>query len=96
MKTELGETLCSEGDIVLVFEPNKKRIKYKLEIIQEFKSSQDGEKCVAIVKCISNNKRVTLDSPINRLYPIEPKSNLNVDDEPCFNKWELMLLYFIV
>ena len=58
LKTERAETLCSEGDTVLVFEQNKKRTKNKLGITEEFKPSQDGKKCVATVKCISKNKRI--------------------------------------
>ena len=63
--------ICKKGDVVLVYEPNKKRADFKTGIIESFKPSQDGKKRIAVVKCMKKGRLATLMRPINRLYPIE-------------------------
>ena len=79
-KNEKGLDKCNKGDIVLVYEPNKKRTYFKTGIIESFKTSQDGKKQIAVLKCIIRGGIETLPRPINRLYPIETSPYLMDED----------------
>ena len=70
-KNEKGLDKCNKGDIILVYEPSKKRTYFKTGIIESFKRSQDGKKQIAVLKCIIKGGIKTLPRPINRFCPIE-------------------------
>ena len=65
-KNEKDRDTCNRGDIVFVYEPNKKRANFKTGIIASFKPFEDGKKRIAVVKCIIKGRIATLTRPINR------------------------------
>ena len=72
--------ICNKGDIVLVYEPNKKRADFKTGIIESFEPSQDGKNRIAVVKCMIKERIETLMRLISRLYPIETSPYLMDED----------------
>ena len=52
---------CNKGDIVFVYEPNKKRAGFEAGVIENFKPSQDGKKQIAVVKCDIERKNCDTD-----------------------------------
>ena len=79
-KNEKGLDICNKGDIVLLYESNKKRADFKAGIIESFKLSQDVKKRIAAVKRMIKGRIATPIRPINRLYPIKTSPYL-MDEE---------------
>ena len=65
-KNEKGLEICNKGDIVLVYEPNKKRADFKTGITESFKPSQDGKKQIAVITYMIKGRIATLMRPMNR------------------------------
>ena len=58
-------------DIVLVHDEKLKRSEWRMGRISKLHTSKDGKCRSAEVIVISNGKRLTLERPINKLYPVE-------------------------
>ena len=87
-KNKKGLDICTKGAIVLVYEPNKKRVDFITGIIESFKPSEDEKKQIAVVKSLIRGRIATLMKPINRLYPIETSPYLM--DEDVLPKWKFV------
>ena len=59
-KNEKCLDTCNKGNIVFVFESNKKRADFKTGIIGDFKPYQDGKKQMAVAKCMIKGRIATL------------------------------------
>ena len=64
-KNEKGWDTCNKGNIVLLCEKKQKRANFKADTIENFKPFREGQKRVAVVKCIMKGKILTLTQPIN-------------------------------
>ena len=62
---------CNVGDVVLIYEENVPRIRYKVGVIQNFKQSRDGVRRIANVRYVMNGRKMTIQRPINKLYRIK-------------------------
>ncbi|XP_078366089.1 uncharacterized protein LOC144650313 [Oculina patagonica] len=62
------------GDVVAVFEENKKRGKWKLAVVESLITGRDSVVRGANVRVIAKGKPVRISRPVQKLYPIEVQS----------------------
>ena len=65
-------SVCKIGDVVQIHEDKTQRICFKAGVIEDFESSKDGKRRVAVVKYVKNGKKTLfLTWPVKNLYPLE-------------------------
>ena len=80
-KIQSSKTLIWVGDVVLIYESNISRAKWKIERIYELKFSTDGNVRSANVSVMVNGKKNVIVRPVNRSYPVEYNNTIDVHDE---------------
>ena len=69
------------GDVVTVFEENKKRGEWKLAVVESLITGQDRVVRGANVRVIAKGKPVRMARPVQKLYPIEVRSAIKGRDQ---------------
>ena len=76
-----GEPQLVEGDIVVVYSDNQPRSCWKLGQIERVFIGADGQRRAATVRVSKNGHTLTLDWPIQHLYPLEIVSRTDAVSE---------------
>ena len=69
------------GDVVTVFEENKKRGEWKLAVVESLITGKDRVVRGANVRVIAKGKPVRMARPVQKLYPIEVRSAIEGRDQ---------------
>jgi hypothetical protein len=64
------------GDVVIVFEENKKRAQWKTAVVERLIKGKDEIIRGAEVRVITKGKRLRISRPIQKLYPLEIRATL--------------------
>lgn len=62
------------GDVVVVYEEDRKRGEWKMGIVEGLVTGRDGNVRGAHVRVITKGKPVHLSRPVQKLYPLEIRS----------------------
>ena len=68
------ERIVQVGDVVVVYEEDKKRGEWKLGVVESLVTGKDGIVRGAQVRVITKGKPVHLSRPVQKLYPLEIRS----------------------
>ena len=71
------------NDVVLIKDDNCKRLDWKVERVTELIYSNDNQIRAAKVNIISNKKIISLNRPVNKLFPFEVVDK-NEEEVPKF------------
>ena len=69
------------GDVVTVYEENKKRGEWKMAVVESLIRGKDNVVRGANVRVIAKGKPVRISRPVQKLYPIEVKSVTQGNDQ---------------
>ncbi|XP_044171892.1 uncharacterized protein LOC122956294 [Acropora millepora] len=75
-RNKLGrpERIIQVGDVVVVYDEDKKRGEWKLGVVESLVTGKDGIVRGAQVRVITKGKPVHLSRPVQKLYPLEIRS----------------------
>ncbi|XP_067025655.1 uncharacterized protein [Acropora muricata] len=75
-RNKLGrpERIVQAGDVVVVYEEDKKRGEWKLGVVESLVAGKDGIVRGAQVRVITKGKPVHLSRPVQKVYPLEIRS----------------------
>ena len=62
------------GDVVVVYEEDRKRGEWKMGVVESLVTGRDGIVRGATVRVVTKGKPVRLSRPVQRLYPLEFRS----------------------
>ena len=68
------------GDVVIVFEENKKRAQWKTAVVERLIKGKDEIIRGAEVRVITTGKRLRISRPIQKLYPLEIRATLEKNE----------------
>ena len=79
---KVGKTskLIKEGDIVVIFNHEKKRNRWKLGKVVKLICGADNIPRAAMLRICSDDKAVYIKRPITKLYPLEVNAKVDVSD----------------
>jgi hypothetical protein len=63
-----------EGDVVTVYEENKKRGDWKMAVVESLIKGRDGVVRGANIRVIVKGKPMRISRPVQKLYPLEVRS----------------------
>lgn len=69
------------GDVVTVYEENKKRGEWKMAVVESLIRGKENVVRGANVRVIAKGKPVRISRPVQKLYPIEVKSVTQGNDQ---------------
>ena len=74
MKSGKKERLVEVGDVVVVYEEERKRGEWRMGVVESLVTGRDGIVRGATVRVITKAKPVSLSRPVQKLYPLEFRS----------------------
>lgn len=77
-RSRQGNDVVRVRDVVTVYEDGKKRNQWKMAVVEELIKGRDGVVRGARVRTIARGKHTRITRPIQRLYPIEVRSDENL------------------
>ena len=73
-KSDRQDRIVQLGDVVVVYEEDRKRGEWKMGIVEGLVTGRDGNVRGAHVRVITKGKPVHLSRPVQKLYPLEIRS----------------------